>query len=357
MESAMENFDQEGTKGKQDKSNQSAKSEIPLWLQGLEDSSSGHSSPEPVPPDLDSDWVKENISPVTLPIEGHQEKTETAGPHKTEGAEIEIDLDAALGEQEKLPQITTDEEVNDPKVLAAEEISVEVPVEKGFIEIPEYSLNDDSELTERKEEEMIPDEEPLPDWLHEMIAESPDFTFEETIPSMVIGSDIEVIEEPTEPVDITQETIIEVEEAFVAESEVPLETIIEEIIEEEPDFIAELVPDQPDSIGENDLKPEEGDQEEDLPSRLLFAKHLLDQGYIQRAAEIFTSFLGQPMYRQQIKDWLMQADDEEKKTNSDLWETLGDIEMRNGNSDLAFIAYAKAINFLLLTVSDSDETN
>jgi len=347
----MENLDQKGTKGKQDNSNQSAKSEIPLWLQGLEDSSSDRSSPEPVHPDLDSDWVTENSSPETLPIEEHQEKSEAVRPHETEGAEIEIDLDAALGEQQNLSQVTTDEEINEPEVLTVDE----VPVEKGFIEIPEYDLREDSELTEKQDEEMIPGEKALPDWLHEMIAESPEFTLEETIPSTVIELDDEVIDEPTEPVDITQETLIEVEETLVVESEVPMEAIEEE--EKKPHLIAESVPDQPDSVEEIDLEPDEEVQVRDLPSRLLFAKHLLDQGYIKRAAEIFTSFSGQQIYRQQIKDWLMQAADEEKETNSDLWETLGDIEMKNGDSELAFIAYAKAINFLLLTVSDSDETD
>ena len=347
----MENLDQEGTKGKQDNSDQSAKCEIPLWLQGLEESSSDRSSPEPVPPDLDSDWVTENVSPETLPIEGHQEKSKAAGPHETEGAEFEIDLDAALGEQQNLSQITTDEEVNKPEVLTVDEVSVE----KGFIEIPEYDLSEDSELTEKQDEEMIRDEEALPDWLHEMIAESPEFTLEETIPSMVIEPDDEVVDEPTEPVDITQETLIEVEEDLVVESEVPLEAIEEK--EEKPDLIAESIPDQPDSVEEIDLEPEEEVQVGDLPSRLLFAKHLLDQGYIKRAAEIFSSFSGQPIYRKQIKDWLMQAADEEKETKSDLWETIGDIEMQNGDSELAFIAYAKAINFLLLAVSDTDETD
>lgn len=328
----MDNNDQEKFNSQQRNSDNSARSEIPLWLQGLDEPMTGEKPPEEV---IES-----------KPAGSRSEEEKPAVPPQASDM---------LDEQDGAAVPTDDE---------------------GFIEISGFDLN--SEQAQEDNEEILPEEEELPEWLHEMIEETPGSSVEETMisvisepeevaPTPVTLEEVvdEVVNEPTEPVDITQETPAEIEEGLVEPLEVPfepmegniVEEILEEIIIEEPEEPESMEAIQPETPEEFDLEIEDDEvvEEKEIPRALLFGKFLLEQGDTKQAVEIFNSYIDQSVYKDQIKEWLINAGYDNTSISSDLWESLGDIEMHDGNAEQAFVAYTKAIDILLSSIKGSDE--
>jgi hypothetical protein len=340
----MDSNDQVDSTGNQHNAD---KSDIPLWLQGLEESTPGSSDVE-----SENDWVKEEEVVEAVPSltvkEEQVPQEDQEEPEPLASAELEEEITSL---DEKEPVLPRDDEIDEKEDDNYEEVSTE----EGFVEISEYDF--DLEQSGQPDQTMLSDEEELPEWLHEMIAETPEIIPDETIPP--IDEEIaEALDEPTEPMVITQETIIEIEEEKFELSELPPE-VIEELPEEEPDF-AELIEEaEPESSTaaavESDKVEDEQPEEQEIPRMLIFAKYLLDEGDISSAVEIFTSYMGQSLYREQIRAWLMEFSQQDKEGDDGAaWESLGDVAMEHDDSELAFIAYTKAIQIL---VSPSRESN
>ena len=316
----MDNKDQENSDDIQ-KYNSLNNRDIPLWLQGLEEPIKENNDDESSPHEASSTWVQEE---KTIDI-----------PHQAEAP--------PPSETNHIPQ--PDDEGPFEEMPLDENI-----IEEGFIEISELNL--DSAPARQPDENLIPDEEELPSWLHEMIEEEPNLPEEEYLVSIPSPID-EVIDEPTEPVDITQETILNIYDEPVIETEISMDSL-EEIFENEPALS------KPEDEPSEDIQ-DEGDDEistQEPPRMLTFAKYLLDEGETTRAIEIFTSFMEQPGCRENIKIWLNEAvNDSQHSEDSEIWESLGDIAMQEGDSERALCAYTKAFNILISLKKEDHETH
>lgn len=116
-------------------------------------------------------------------------------------------------------------------------------------------------------------------------------------------------------------------------------------------------PEQPVEVFETDHKADEPPQEsiDDIPSPLIQAKQILEQGEVKEALEIIKSYISQSQYLNEIKDWLLIANDKFEKNKSGLWEALGDISSHQGDYPNALNAYAKAIEYLELSRKSQNE--
>jgi len=233
------------------------------------------------------------------------------------------------------------------------------PEQDDFVEISDLVTNTGDDELHGLEDETLSDNEELPEWLHEMIAEEPETPFEDTIPSVVkeqedalagqtsVDEAVEVKEqtdEPTEPIDITQETPVE-------QGEPPVEIPTISFEHEEP--FPEI------DVGTEDLSitvEEQEEQEPETPKTLRFAQFLLKQGDYNQAINIINTYIDKPEYLEEINDLLADAVNDGADQNSAVWETLGDIALNKGDSEKAIHAYAKAINILLGRVEGNHET-
>lgn len=94
---------------------------------------------------------------------------------------------------------------------------------------------------------------------------------------------------------------------------------------------------------------------EEIPSSLIEARQILEQGEVKEALDIIKSYISQSQYLNQIKNWLLTANDKFDKNKSGLWEALGDISSHQGDYSSALTAYAKAINYLELSRKSHNE--
>jgi hypothetical protein len=240
------------------------------------------------------------------------------------------------------------------------------------IEDQEQTLSDDEQINE----------EGLPQWLQDMIAEpseTPPVNVETGTSDVIEASksqiddqkliidnqdqdeDQETIEPDSTP---EQETLVD-EKSTDEEitSMTPLqEHIIEPIPENTPDEFPppyqnnfedpeslEVLP-NPYELGQ--LKPSD-----DVPKTLSIAKIHLDHGEYNSAMEIINTYIEQSDYLEEIYDWLTEIVNNGGKNNIAIWESIGDIALKKGNSEDAFNAYANAIKSLLTNNEDSDETD
>ncbi|QRN83724.1 hypothetical protein JR338_02920 [Chloroflexota bacterium] len=94
---------------------------------------------------------------------------------------------------------------------------------------------------------------------------------------------------------------------------------------------------------------------ENIPSSLIQAKQILEQGEVNEALDIIKSYISHSQYLNEIKDWLLKANNRFEKNKSGLWEALGDISSHQGDYSNALIAYAKAIDYLELSRKSHNE--
>ncbi len=324
----MDNNDQALTGNDKDRQEHKAKDEIPSWLQGLDEPyTEGTSSEEKENIQSEDHWVKDAADSIIEPSNQQEEEDQTRSNH------IE---DLNVNEQDYQPE------------------------QDDFVEISDLVTNTGDDELQGLEDETLTDNEELPKWLHEMIAEEPETPFEDTIPSVVeeqedalsgqpsMDEAVEVKEqtdEPTEPIDITQETPVEQEEPPI---EIP--TITFEREEPFPEI----------DEGTDDLSvtvEEQEEQEPETPKTLRFAQFLLKQGDYNQAINIINTYIDKPEYLEEINDLLTDAVNDGADQNSAVWETLGDIALNKGDSEKAIRAYTKAINILLGRVEGNHETD
>ncbi|MBG0771247.1 MAG: hypothetical protein H0S82_06030, partial [Anaerolineaceae bacterium] len=84
----------------------------------------------------------------------------------------------------------------------------------------------------------------------------------------------------------------------------------------------------------------------EIPSSLIEAKQVLEQGEVKEALIVIKSYINQSQYLDEIKDWLLTANTKFEKNKAGLWEALGDISSHQGDYSSALSSYAKAIEFL-----------
>ena len=266
-------------------------------------------------------------------------------------------------------------------------------VDEGFVEISEYDLEtvdekmEDTPLSEEPEKE----QEKLPDWLEDMIAEHSESSMEI---KEEIGEEQDFLnDEPTKPIPIVEETSQEdnlnqtigqteltpnqsLDEIELGESETQIEDSIhivdfkEETIEEKPEDAIDIPPSTDQEfteISDGEETPvvledaqtyEEFQTKEEnwelhdqqpleIPKTLRFAKYLLDQGEINPAYEIFQTYINKADHLEEIESWILDAIDEDKISKSKLWEILGDIATKKNKHAEALSAYSKSISILL----------
>jgi len=397
---------------------------IPLWLQGLEDSHDEASPAENVDPESGEGWVNEPEKPADSETQSsdplHQDMED---PLSEDTEEVQVFSDLEEETHETLPdwfneishnqeESQTIEQPAPPVRQFGDALNDSEENPDPFIDITEEDLKAAHEVIPDGDEALVSEDEALPDWLNEMIAE-------ETPSSDEAPSDLEdkspekQPDQPTEPVDITQETPIEKpasnddgqtlhlehdtspvavseikNEADVIEAEeqkhielepdtlpIPIlddqETVIEETDETVPEPLEEITPAEvSDSADITAIKSdvlEKVPQEEPLlqdeaevdideaetvrplaiPKTLRFAKYFLDQGDHDRALEILNTYIEQETYLDEINTWLKEAASTGAENDSLIWESLGDISIRQGNPQSAIDAYAKAIETLL----------
>ncbi len=315
------------------------KGEIPAWLQGLDEPETEEApSEKKEKKSVEDDWIKETEKPVPSPDllpDAHQ--------------------DTRINNVEESP-------INDQEYP---------PESEDFVEISDFMTSESEEKFPKSEDETLADNEELPDWLHEMIAEEPEPPLEESMPSTVdengpleeiatsdeatIDPDVEEHEtdEPTEPVDITQETPVDQEED-IEESDIDDDEEIE--APGQPIDDVSPVPLTHEADKEDKIAEEEQGQEPGMPKMLRFAAFLLEQGDYDQAIDILNSYIDKPEFRGEIKGWLQNVINNGAKNNSAVWEAFGDIAMNEGDSQQALEAYAKAIDILLEPTKGIHET-
>jgi len=414
----MDNNEQNQTNKDEQHQGKTAKDEIPLWLQGLDESTDEEgknkelkSDGENIQPEVE--WVKE-IARETMPEEQEKAISEPKEPISHLPSEEQDVIVYQPVSDETAESINSNQSFDEDKTKAVQ--TEETPTAKSeefeqppegeeFIEISDIEIPQNQEQIDDLKEEMIPDDEELPDWLHEMIAEGPKDILEETIPSVIEKKDEEKEEEekdePTEPIDITQETPIEIEESYAEEQDAFIEQRElsseehERIFDQSEPYLEEQkrIIDQPDASIEKEeilveqmepsvepalgsLPPEDFpvqtevdtssipfptevpiSKQHEMPKTLRFAKFLLDQGDYKQALDIIHTYMDKPEYTEKIKEWLNDAVHDGAGLNSDVWESLGDIALRYGDPEGAFVAYTKAINILLGLTKGSHETH
>lgn len=395
------------------------KASIPLWLQGLAESdpTAGQEEPVEMPGaemDEDTDQVvsesESSGGPVnnseTLPdwlseiAASDDETTEMSTAPKKSMAEPE----RADARADEAPFDQTPEQEG-PDTIKAEDNKPDLDG-APYVELSEMDVED----------EMIPEEEDLPDWLTDMITEAPeqeepapqkaegtDETFaDETEPEMDDGSGWQRLEgmpagwvpfDDTTPVNLPEEKEAAEwlkEEAEEDTSPIQLEATESEAREEAKNAdmdtsknltedTGSFVPIQPfeveevaggleetahtaddeiDSTAAED-EPEDSREEPDgsMPKTLQFAKFILDQGELDRALEIISTYIGQSTYLDEIEDWVTEAIESGAHQNAGLWETVGDIAVAREEYSEALNAYAKAMKILLHREEGQNEVN
>ena len=86
-----------------------------------------------------------------------------------------------------------------------------------------------------------------------------------------------------------------------------------------------------------------------VPASLFQAKQILEQGEINPALKVIKTYISQSEYLDEIREWLLSADEKIEKNRASLWEALGDISSHQGNFTAALSSYAKAIELLELS--------
>ena len=366
---------------------ESSDKEIPLWLQGLTNDELEEPKPFASKEDVKDSWVPEieetieddqvdDEEIINLPVEPldpgfHDQTTDERENMESEPTE-EIQID-------ELPNIKYSDDIG-PSLD-------DLPSSEGFMDISTIDFSEVQKKVEPNIEDEALIEGDLPEWLQEMIAENEKPNTGETELENLEEQDIVDDQAPVQ--DLlnldqipSQDDPIE-EEELVVDDDLGVVDIMN-IEEDEPAPDSEdLVLLEPSShleetaiaIAEDETSPvviSKGDdlklplsQEEPIAEELNIvaedeqlgrAKLHLDQGEFDQALPIINKLLEESIHLENLEMWIQEATENDEKTNSKVWELLGDITFRQDKPGEAFYAYAKAIKLLLKSDEVTDET-
>lgn len=366
-----------------DSEDKSPLEDIPLWLQGLEENDPDVPVTSQSENTLDDNWfseesqeTKKNQVPINhldeqddsgfdIPDWLNDLSNEVTGPSEsldTESEEKEIEENTVVNHLDEFSKKSTDLGSTD----------------EDFVEIPGDNFEDTTGLIDHFPEEEINEDGELPDWLQEMINE-PVETQEENRNAVNIPLNTSV-DEPTEPIEIREVpmendfeepavTEIEETEQFmdiehpekieetedIEEAEVVSERdqenqkpapipeksnqVEEEVVSTELEF-SEPIIDQPKILEPEPVQPTK------VPKTLRFAKKLLGQGDHNEALDIINTYINRGVFLNEIQLWLGDIVKDDKSSHDEVWESIGDIALKQDKPDEAFDAYTNAIKSL-----------
>jgi uncharacterized protein (DUF2267 family) len=327
-------------------------------------------------PDWLIDLSKEEHGP--LPNQHDSIQEEITNENKDSGSEIQPSFQSEITDEIEVyqpPNTNTPEPIEHVIGKASEEYVEISDLNLAQTEDPEQSLSDDEQINE----------EGLPPWLQDMIAEPGD----ETPPVNAETATSDVIEAPKPQIDdqkptkdnqdLTEDHDKETikpdstpqqetlgNEKSTDEKTIPVTPLQDQVIEPIPEITPDEFPPPEQDIIEDpeqlDVLPNPYELEQlkpsdDVPKTLSIAKIHLDHGEYNSAMEIINTYIDQSDYLEEIYDWLTEIVNNGGKNNIAIWESIGDIALKQGKSEDAFNAYAKAIKSLLTDHEDSDESD
>jgi len=385
----MENENNDPLNGEEVPENGFEKEDIPLWLQGIEESKDEGATPGKEEIDAPDQWIKEipeetgeEFDAVDLSeeiiqngeelpewIEEVPEKpTEFSSESEITGIhENELDI-SALELEEITPidsQLPQDEIIESMSIGDQEEKTQDlvdpVPSEEDYVEISDSEIQDENPTDQDMD---TSNNEALPYWLQEMIAEpsedevavqEPDVVGDEEFLDEALEDapiDTEISEEgsPTDQQDTLDEPQLADTEALEPK---PVDLMAED--NTKPVIVQSKEEDTPDILD----VVEESDLEEiqPFPDDLDNARRLLIEGNYSEAIEAINASEEKSHYKDDIRAWLLSAADSSSDGKSDVWEALGDLALSEENPEDALDAYAKAIHNLMADGKAFDGTD
>jgi len=388
----MDNENEDALNAESNSENDFHQEDIPLWLQGIEEAQDEDASPLKKEDDVTDQWIKEvpedigntqkslNISedshkegedlPNWIGEEPENPSSEPSDPDDTKSQVNELEEpkiepeDNAPIESETLVS-HFDENFNPDEISEnVQDTEKKLPPEDLFIEISEADILDEDQSNQ---DSRSSEDEELPYWLQEMIAEPSQNESVEEQPAP--GEIEEFLEEINElEGDLVEETIIE----EVLPSQDSPQEVDETQISNEEIFEQDLT----DWIAEDNTKPVliqiethigteipvleqeeviEQIQTSEMPEDLENAKILLDGRKYSEALNAINSSPEKKAYHDDIRSWLKTSVQEDADGNSEVWEAIGDIEMSEAKPEEALSAYTKAIHALLVNKKETDE--
>lgn len=280
-------------------------------------------------------------------------------------AEPQPSLDDQRPVQEEPIHLETAEKIDEPTepIVLSGELSdlekVKKPEENDFIFTEAIEEEDDeifakdtlspenefSNVQDLQEYTAEPEDQPIKE------LEEYDTGFQpEPPPSEWVPEQVAVEPTGNEPEPSPTDTLASSEEATTS----PLD-IAEESSEVNPPALEEGVFSTPESLQEK-----QGLAEAMFPSlseELRKAKEMLLNGETNEAVHLVRNLDERSTYRQEIKTWLIDAVNKIENPSVGFWELLGDIALEDGQPDMAFDAYARAIQSLLINQEECDEFN
>lgn len=266
----------------------------------------GNGSKEADPDNLD-EQQRESAEIETIEA---QEQVEDIGAHKVDETEGQLDETA---------QITTN---------GSEDAQEDAKVEK-HLEEPESVIK-----TRAMNIEEQPDVIPPPD------------------PNITMGENLLTAEELMKPDSSLEPEMVETDMEIPPEHEIPmtLDDAESETIKL-PQSVSEKDVDLPSIDKSKKVQPSE------MPKTLLFARYLLEQGDIESATQVLGPYIEGAKHLEEIQTWLIESAKNAARTSSFVWEMIGDIAMAQDDPIRAFESYSKAIDLLLQTKKEFDETH
>ncbi len=151
---------------------------------------------------------------------------------------------------------------------------------------------------------------------------------------------------PADVASLAEEDVI----AFFTDEETQPVKTLAETPEETPQEIPVVI-EEPIEWTEDDnlyFNPDNGYLIE-IPEPLQFARQVLKHGDITQGLDIIKTYIADDRFLDEIKKWLLEAAEAKMESQSDIWESIGDIAAIQDKHQEALAAYSKAINFLLST--------
>jgi hypothetical protein len=340
----MDNHEDKGKEENSQSPKNEQENEIPLWLQGLDDSETNNEPGNPKKEEPVNQWVKEvdkdtSSGPIStekndaidhdLPewldavSEENNECFDKDGIDQTLPEEKFHNQETFVENMETGPSDQQSEDevelINEEPFETSDESKSEPQEEKGFIEIEESEFEKSFSNEEINSIELKENDEDLPEWLKEMIG--PPLESHEEPLSSDNSEAFQSQDEPTKPIEVRSEEQPFSDEEPAAESMIEIKSS-----EEEP-----REPEIP-----------------DLPEELLHARTLLDDQNVSDAANVFDTYIQKGVHIQTIKSWLQEYIKDDTDVSSHVWELLGDIATKEEKSTESLAAYSQAIQTLLL---------
>ncbi|MEA3328062.1 MAG: hypothetical protein U9R53_12300 [Chloroflexota bacterium] len=394
----MENENEEALNGESNSEKNFHQEDIPLWLQGIEDSQDEDTIPLKKASDVPDQWVKEVPEDIGDKLSSLDNTEDSPGKEEdipdwiddepeslSERTSDFDDIEYEVKEVEESPIEHEDNDLIDSdmvKVSLGENLIPDenseliensfevVPPEEEFIEISEADMSNEEQPN--RDGKSSEDEE-LPYWLQEMIAEPSDNVsaekhaeaekieeYLEEAKGLESDIDEDIVLEEAHP---SQDLVQDIGELKISKVESRLHNLSEWMAEED----TKPVPIQPETPIETEIPVLDEEEKEErveeieqvhqveMPEELQNAKVLMDEGEYSQAIDAIISCQEKKAYHDDIRSWLMTAVQGDAKGNCEVWETIGDIELSEANPEDALNAYKKAIHFLLANEKEIDE--